>query len=115
MSMHKSLISGVMAGLLIVSGSLCAETGKKETRVSPQGLINKFGFDSWNLETSRCKAISKAMTKRFKSCINQGTRKTAEGRYTQFKCKRADKSEVLIYQTRHICAQQYHTMYLESF
>ena len=115
MSMNKKLISGLMAGLLVISTSLVAKDISKQTRVSPQGLINAYGFDSWNLEKSKCHKISKAMTKRFKFCINQGTRKTFEGQYTQFKCKKADKSEVLIYKTRNICAKQYHSMYLESF
>ena len=114
MKLQKIMMTGVLAGLLLGSTSLDAQ-GKKGARVSPQGLINKYGFDSWNLESSRCKVISKAMTRRFKSCVNQGTRKTAEGQFTQYKCRKADKSEVLIYHSKNICSRQYHSMYLESF
>jgi hypothetical protein len=114
MKFHNLVVTGVISALLL-TGSMAVAQGKKGTRVSPQGLINKYGFDSWNLESSKCRVISKAMIRRFRSCVNQGTRKTAEGRFTQFKCKKADKSEVLIYHSRNVCARQYHSMYLEGF
>jgi len=99
--------------ILILGFSLNSQA--KDTYINPQNLINNYGFDSWNIEHSKCQVISKPLLSNFKKCTNQGPRKTAVGRYTQYRCQLKNKKQMLIYKSKTACAKQYHSMYIESF
>ncbi len=82
--------------------------------VKPTALINKFGFDSWNLERTACRPLSRTTVSRFKRCIAQGSRRTVAGNHVQYRCQTHDRTEVLIYQSRKVCRRQHQAMYVEG-
>lgn len=101
--------------IILMVLSLVTSIGfSKEKKVKSMQMINNFGFDTWNFNAPSCKKISKLMVKTFSQCVDQGTSKT-KGRFTQYKCKLKNKSEILIYAKKSICKKQYQSMYIEAY
>jgi len=109
---YRKLIQLLILILAInFSLNLCAE----EIEVNPKQLINAYGFNTWNLENTSCQSISSEIVKQFKSCLNQGNKKTAYGNYTQYKCTLKNNKQMFLYKNKNICFRQYHSLYIEGF
>ncbi len=98
--------------LLLLASATNSQASEKP--IKPAALINKYGFDSWNLERSGCRPLSRNSIRRFKRCVAQGSRSTAAGRHVQYRCQTRDKTEILIYQSRRVCHKQHQAMYVEG-
>jgi len=108
--MHQfSRIQHSIIILLLISFSTPSLTRDKS--IKPSKVINKYGFNSWNLD--KCNRVVKSHAKKLSLCIRQHHKHHSVGRYTQYKCK-SKEGEILIYRTAKICNQLLNSMHLEA-
>ena len=113
----REKIFASLALLFFVSISFSSFADRK---IKVNNVLNKYGFDSWVTEKTKCIKVNRSMSRKLTRCVSQGRRTEAlrkRRKVTQYKCRFKDKSkagELLIYQSRRICRRQLNSMFLEG-
>ena len=108
----------ILALLLLLVISAGSFAGDKKIKV--KSVINKYGFDSWITESTKCVKVNRTLSRGLTRCVSQGHRPSAfrkKAKVRQYKCRFKDKSkagELLIYPSHQVCMRQLNSMYLEG-